>query len=467
MKKANIKLIMFLIVLIFQFNVYGDEIVENKNQQSSLSNKEEKFKIIGYYSGDLFDEPLEKLQIDKLTHVIYAFLIPQADGTLIDIEKPEQLKDLVKKAHEENVEVFIALGGWSYEGKPLQPIFEEVSSLDETRHTLVKNVCKFVNEYNLDGVEIDWEHPNKNSISSYEQLVLDLKESLEKDNKKLTAALNGAWSNTGAPEPSLVLTDKCLEQFDFINVMSYDMNNEDHSPIWFAETSINYWLNRGVKKEDIVLGMPLYAKPSFLQYRHLVELNKEYAYIDFVETSPLPSYYNSINTLREKTIIALNQAGGVMLFDVNEDTNDETSIVTMIYELSRKFRNMSEKELQNFVSIIVDKKEIVFVEKEGYGVPYIDENNRTMVPFRKIAELIGVDVSYDMEKSIVYANKDNVKIEIYIGTDKMKVNGNEVKIDTKAVLKNNRTYIPIKYCLENFGYKTTWHQNSKTAIFDK
>ncbi|HBD65289.1 MAG TPA: hypothetical protein DC038_12750, partial [Clostridiales bacterium] len=48
------------------------------------------FKVIGYYSGDLFDEPVENLQTDKLTHVIYAFLIPKSDGTLVELSKPEQ-----------------------------------------------------------------------------------------------------------------------------------------------------------------------------------------------------------------------------------------------------------------------------------------------------------------------------------------------------------------------------------------
>lgn len=323
LKKATVIVISAFILLTLSTSVFAAEYIEDKKE----------FKVIGYYSGDLFYESLDNLQTDKLTHVIYAFLIPQKDGTLVELEKPEKLRDIVAKSHNDGAKVFIAVGGWSYEGKPLQPVFEEVAAFDETRKLLIENIIEFVDEYNLDGVELDWEHPNKYTIEDFKKLTVELSQALKLKNKELTAALNGAWSNTEGPEPSMVLTDKCLESYSFINVMAYDTNNADRSPLWFSETSIDYWLNRGVKAEDIVLGMPLYARPSWMQYRHLVELNSEYAFVDYAPTTPLDSYYNGMNTLREKTILTMNKAGGVMLFDVNEDTNDEYSIVSMIDDL--------------------------------------------------------------------------------------------------------------------------------------
>lgn len=337
----KLKRLNFILILSIVFiNVFS--ITAFAMDYMGLENKRE-FKVIGYYSGELFNEPLENLQTDKLTHVIYAFLIPEKDGSLVELKKPEQLKKLVIQAHNDSAKVFIAVGGWSHEGKPLQPVFEEVASSDETRKLLIDNICNFVDEYNLDGVEIDWEHPNKNTIADYEKFAVELSEALKLKNKELTAALNGAWSKTAGPEPSIVLTQKCLESFSFINVMAYDTNNTDHSPLWFTETSIDYWLNRGVPADDIVIGMPLYARPSWMQYRHLVALNPEYALVDYAPTTPLESYYNGMNTLREKTIIALNKAGGVMLFDVNEDTNDQYSIVSMINNMLKRTEHLSMK----------------------------------------------------------------------------------------------------------------------------
>lgn len=424
---------------------------------------ETQFKVVGYYSGSLFNEPLERLQTDKLTHIIYAFLIPREDGSLVPMDKPDELKQLIAKAHEDGAKVLIALGGWSYQNKPLVTVFESVAASDEKRALLVGNVRSLVNEYGLDGVELDWEHPSQASITNYERLVVDLKKALDADGKILTAALNGAWSTTAGPEVSKLMTDVCLDSFSFINVMAYDMNNTEHSPLWFADTSINYWLNRGVSADQIILGMPLYARPSWKQYRHLAAENPEYAYMDHVTSGTLESYYNGLNTLREKTYIAMKKAGGVMLFDVNEDTDDETSAVSMIYDLNARTAGYSREDLKKYVSVILNNRELVFLKEEGYGVPFIDESNRTMIPFRKPVEAIGASVSYDENMKEVTAVKDGVTVKLVIGENKIYVNGQETAMDTKAVLKEGRTYIPLRAVFGAFGYDLNWHGVSNTV----
>jgi len=455
-RKTIVVLFVMLLVVNFGFTPVS---AENARESSG----ENGFKVVGYYSGSLFDEPLEKLQTKKLTHIIYAFLIPQEDGSLVPLEKPDQLGALVEQAHRDGAEVFIALGGWSYQGKPLVTVFETVAASDEKRDKLIQNVCAVVDEYGLDGVELDWEHPNQNSIGNYEKLVVDLNTALNAKGKDLTAALNGAWSTTAGPEVSGLMTDSCLESFSFINVMAYDMNNSDHSPLWFAETSIDYWLNRGVPAEKIILGMPLYARPSWKQYRHLVAENPEYAYLDHVASSPLESYYNGLNTLREKTCIAMKRAGGVMLFDVNEDTGDETSVVSMIYELRNRTDGYSKEELKQYISVILDNRELTFLKEEGYGVPYIDSNNRTMIPFRKPVEAIGASVSFDDNKKEVTAVKGEITVRLTIGESVILVNGQETAMDTQAVIKDGRTYIPLRAVLSAFGYDVAWHGSSSTV----
>lgn len=291
------------------------------------------FKVVGYYSGDLFDEPVERLQTDKLTHIMYAFAIPERDGTIHELKRPEQLKEIAAKAHRDGAEVFISLGGWLYEGEPLEPVFKEIASSDEKRNKFIYSVCAMVEQYELDGVELDWEHPNKSTAADYERLVIEMSDALIERGKTLTAALNGSWYEDWAAEDTSVITEKALNRFSFISVMAYDMNEADHSPMWFFENSLKYWLNRGMPPEKIVMGVPLYAKPSWKQYRHIVAENQEYAYSDYAPTQPLESYYNGMDTVRKKTIMALRRAGGIMLFDVNEDSDDETSIVSMIYNI--------------------------------------------------------------------------------------------------------------------------------------
>lgn len=431
----------------------------------AFSEENKDFKVVGYYS-EIFKDPIDKnVQFDKLTHIIYAFLIPAEDGSLIGIEKPEKLKELVKKGHKNQVKVLIAIGGWSYKNIPLDATFEKMAAEDETRKRFIAQVMKFVDEYDLDGVEIDWEYPDIGvSSQNYEKLVLGLSEALKEKRKYLTAALNGAWSENEGPSVSKAITENCLKAFDWISVMAYDMNNEQHSPFWFAQTSIAYWINRGVPKGKIVIGVPFYARPSWKQYRDLVAEDKENAYKDHVKGDPLDSYYNGINTIKEKTRLALKNASGVMTFDMNEDTMDDLSLLKAINDTIYEVKSIPEKEFNKKIYCVINGHELTFGKDENMGMPFIDNNNRTLMPVRKPLEMIGATVSFDGKNHIVRAIKEDVILEIPMNEDYIKVNDKILKMDTKPFIKNGRTYIPLKYVFEGFGYNIEWHEASRTVV---
>jgi chitinase len=153
-----------------------------------------------------------------------------------------------------------------------------------------------------------------------------------------------------------------------------------------------------------------------------------------------------------------------MLFDVNEDTNNEYSIVSMIDNLLKRTNNLSKDELYKFVTVVLDNREIVYSEDEGYGAPFINYENRTMIPLRKPLEAIGAEVSYDNENRVVTAEKYNIVVKVPINEKHIYVNEQEVEIDTEAIIKDSRTYIPIRAVMEAFGYNVQWHNNSKTVI---
>lgn len=103
----------------------------------------------------------------------------------------------------------------------------------------------------------------------------------------------------------------------------------------------------------------------------------------------------------------------------------------------------------------------VTVRVNGYNVafpdgqPYVDENSRTMIPVRFVTEQLGAKVSWDNAAQTAVIEKDGIRIDIPIGKSDLKVTQNgkadTVKMDTAAVLKDGRTYVPIRYVAEALG----------------
>ena len=69
----------------------------------------------------------------------------------------------------------------------------------------------------------------------------------------------------------------------------------------------------------------------------------------------------------------------------------------------------------NDVIIKINGAQIGFNQSSGY--PFIDENNRTQVPFRQTLETYGAQVDWDSSARVAIAKKDGITVEVPIGTD--------------------------------------------------
>ncbi|RVU54740.1 stalk domain-containing protein [Anaerosphaera multitolerans] len=99
-------------------------------------------------------------------------------------------------------------------------------------------------------------------------------------------------------------------------------------------------------------------------------------------------------------------------------------------------------------------------KKEMDAAPYIS-NNRTFVPVRFIVEGFGGKVDYDEENKVVKVTYNNNEILIPVGSSTIEVNGDEVTIDAPAVIKENRTYIPVRFVAEALGMEVDYNSATR------
>jgi len=100
------------------------------------------------------------------------------------------------------------------------------------------------------------------------------------------------------------------------------------------------------------------------------------------------------------------------------------------------------------------------------GFPFIDSNNRTQVPLRITMESLGAEVDWNQDTQTVVVVKDDMKVEVPIGKSYLIKNGQKIPHDTAAIIRGNRTYIPIRAVLEAFGSEVGWKSETQTVILD-
>lgn len=92
--------------------------------------------------------------------------------------------------------------------------------------------------------------------------------------------------------------------------------------------------------------------------------------------------------------------------------------------------------------------------------PFIS-NSRTLVPLRFIVEAIGGDVSWDNDSRTVTVNSMGKTIILPIDSKTIKVNGKDLEIDQAAIIKGDRTFVPIRFIAENLDMNVNYINESR------
>ena len=148
-------------------------------------------------------------------------------------------------------------------------------------------------------------------------------------------------------------------------------------------------------------------------------------------------------------------------FEEDTDFNDSDSDADGIDDVM---------ESSNLIFKIGDENVLSGNIRKVLEVPPFIQNGRTMLPFRFIGEELGAEIEwYPEERKVEYILDENV-IELWIGENTAKLNGEDVMLDEdpsiRPFIKNSRTVVPIRFISEALGFEVTWNEETKEIMIE-
>ncbi len=107
------------------------------------------------------------------------------------------------------------------------------------------------------------------------------------------------------------------------------------------------------------------------------------------------------------------------------------------------------------MTIALDGTNVNFTTDSGH--PFLDEKNRTQVPFRVTMEAFGAKVLWNPLTMTATAQKGDITVEVPVNQTYIVRNGLKIDNDTKAQIVEGRTYLPIRAVLKAFGAYVNWN----------
>ncbi len=106
-------------------------------------------------------------------------------------------------------------------------------------------------------------------------------------------------------------------------------------------------------------------------------------------------------------------------------------------------------------------------EKVTIDAPPEIIEGRTHLPVRFIAEALSMEVSWNEEKREVTIKKDGKVISLIIGNAVALTDGKEVTLETAPYIKNDRTYLPVRFITEKLGCDVDWDEEKREVTIKK
>lgn len=94
------------------------------------------------------------------------------------------------------------------------------------------------------------------------------------------------------------------------------------------------------------------------------------------------------------------------------------------------------------------------------------KDGRTYLPLRAVFETLGAKVDWKEAERTVYGEKNGVKIRLTIGAKEAMVGDKTMALDAPAFISNGRTYVPVRFIGEAYGNKVDFAHVGKIAVID-
>lgn len=101
-----------------------------------------------------------------------------------------------------------------------------------------------------------------------------------------------------------------------------------------------------------------------------------------------------------------------------------------------------------------------------YGYPFI-QNQRTLVPLRKTVESIDANVEWDEKNNQAIVTKNGINLKIPINKSYILKNDKKILNDSKAIIKDGRTYLPIRVVMESLNYTVGWNNQKRAVLLNE
>jgi chitinase len=218
---------------------------------------------------------LQRYNVGQLTHIIYSFLHLNGNQLSFDSHKDKQaLQRLVAlKKQYPQLKVMLSLGGWGG-CETCSDIFNTV----ENRKVFAQSTLAIIEEYQADGIDLDWEYPTIAGFPGHKYATYD-RANFTALIQELRAVFGSRYELSFAAGgfdsflETAVDWDAIMPLLDNVNLMSYDIVNgatphTGHHTALFStpqqkdstDNAVQFLLRKGVAPEKIIIGTAFYAR---------------------------------------------------------------------------------------------------------------------------------------------------------------------------------------------------------------